>query len=161
MRRWPLLFLVLAVLAVGGRYIYGLANRPDDKTQIRQALADAIKASKEGRSGSVIDLLSEHFKVNGEQPGFGQIAKMVKESHPDIVVNDTDPVISGDAAQITSSVRVTGTFFGAGQQTFDFKDAQLYFKKESAMDWLIFPTTKWRLSDVRLPDNELPSLGSE
>ncbi|HVT12329.1 MAG TPA: hypothetical protein VHE55_08675 [Fimbriimonadaceae bacterium] len=160
MRRLPLVLLLLAVLAVGGRYIYGIANRPDDKTQIRQALAEAIKASKEGRSGSVIDLLSEHFKVNGEQPGFGQVAKLIKESHPDIVVDDTDPVVSGDSAQITSSVKVTGTFFGGGQQSFSFKDVQLYFKKESAMDWLIFPTTKWRLSDVSMPENEMPS-GSE
>lgn len=159
MRRWPLILLILLVLAVGGRFIYGLANHPDDKSQIQAALAEAIQASKEGRPGSVIDKLSDHFKVNGEQPGFSQIAKLVKESHPDIVVADNDPVISGDSAQITSSVQVTGSFLGA-KQSFSFKQAQLYFKKETAMDWLIFPTTKWRLSDVRVPENELPT-GSE
>src|SRR4051812_26701147 len=102
MRRWPLVLLILAVLVVGGKFIYNVLNKVDDKTQIQQALAEAIKASKEGRPGSVVDKLADNFKVNEVQASTRQIADFVKNNHPEVNVKDTEPVVSGDTAQITS-----------------------------------------------------------
>ena len=157
MRRWPFLLLILLVLGVGGRAIYGMINAPDDKTLIKEALADAVKAGKEGRPGSVIDKLSDNFKINGQEPGTNQIAKFIRDSRPDVQIKDTDPIVSGDTAQITSDVAVSATILG---QPFNqtLKDVQLLFKKESGTDWLIFPTTKWHLSAARVPDSEVTSL---
>ncbi len=157
MRRWPLILLTLAIVIVGGRYIYGAMNKPDDKTLIQQALAEAIKASKEGRPGSVIDKLVDNFTVNGTETSKRQIADFVKNNHPEVDIKDTDPLVSGDTAQITSDVAVKVQFLG-NQQGLTFKDAQILFKKESAMDWLIFPTTKWSLSAVRVKEEDMPNI---
>jgi hypothetical protein len=40
------------------------------------------------------------------------------------------------------------------------KDVTLIFAKESATDWLIIPTTKWRLKEVKLPDDAMSQLSS-
>jgi len=157
MRKWPLILSTLVVLALGGKYIYATLNRPDDRTLIKRALGDALQASKEGRTGGVVDMLSENFKVNDVQPGIRQVVDYVKNNHPDIDVKDTDPVVSGDTAQITSDVAVKVNAFGS-PQSFTFKDAQMLFKKETAMDWLIIPTSKWHLSAVRVSTENLPTL---
>ncbi len=159
MRRFPLIVLGLVVLAVGGKYVYGVINKPDDKVLIKQALAEAVQAGKEGRSGSVIDKLSENFKVNGEHPGMTDIAKFVKESHPDLTIKDNDPLVSGDTARITSDIDVKASFLG---QTVNrsFKDVVLEFKKETATDWGIFPTSKWHLSAARVSEQDMASFNN-
>jgi hypothetical protein len=147
--------MIGVVALVGGRYIYGVATKVDDKTQIKEALAEAIKASKEGRPGSVIDKLSENFKVNEESPGSSQIAGFVKNHHPEVDIKDTDPIVSSDTAQINSDITVKLDLMPGG---WNFKDAQIQFKKEAAMDWWIFPTSKWHLSAVRVRPEDMPNL---
>jgi hypothetical protein len=143
MRRWPFVLLALAVVLVGGRFIYGALNHPDDKVLIKQALTEAIQASKEGRAGGVVDKLAENFKVNDMETGMKQVATFIKNNHPEVVVNDIDPIVSGDTAQINSDVVVKVSFLNGAAVT--FKDAQIQFKKESTTEWLIFPTERWRL----------------
>lgn len=157
MRRFPLVLLALVVLLLGGRFIYGLATRPDDRTQIKQALADALKASKEGRPGSVIDKLVEGFTVNDQAASKRTIAQFVKDSKPDVSVADSEPIITGDSAQITSDVKVSISFLG-NPQGFTFEDAQILFKKEQAMDWLVIPTTRWQVAAVRVDPSSLPDM---
>jgi len=157
MSKSPLIVLGLVVAVVAGKYIYSAVNKPTDKSQIQQALADAIKASKEGRPGSVVDKLSDSFQVNGSQPGMTQIAKYVRENHPDIVVKDTDPVIHDDQAEITSDVDLTINLLGS-PRSFTFKDVVLVFKKEAGTDWVFFPTTRWHLSATRIREQDLPSM---
>lgn len=159
MKRWPLAVLALIVLSVGGRYIYGMINPPDDKTLIKQALAEAIKASKEGRAGGVIDKLSDNFKINGEEPGTKQIVDVIRNSHPEVSVADNEPIITEDTAMITSDVSVKGSMIGGMSFNQNVKDVQLLFKKEPATEYLIFPTTKWHLSAARIPPGELQSFG--
>jgi hypothetical protein len=67
-------------------------------------------------------------------------------------------VVSGDSAQITSDVKVKVDILGG--QELEFKNAQFLFKKEGAMDWLIIPTTKWRLAAVRVDPADLPNVPS-
>jgi hypothetical protein len=43
-------------------------------------------------------------------------------------------------------------------QSMHFKDVELSFTKESAMEWLIFPTTKWRLSSAKVDPADLPAM---
>jgi len=157
MSKFALGVLALLVLVVGGRFIYGIVNKPDDKTMIQQALADAVQASKEGRSGSVIDKIADNFNVNGEHPGRQQIADIVRKNHPEVEIQNTDPVITGDSAQITSDVTVKLNVLGS-EHDLTFKDAQLVFTKEAGTDWLIIPATKWRLSAARVSESDLSGL---
>jgi hypothetical protein len=154
MRRWPLILLALLVVAIGGKYILGALNPPDDKALIKAALADAIKASREGRPGSVIDKLAANFKVNGQEFGNRSIADVIKTSHPDVVIKDSDPLVSGESAQINSDMTVSGDILGT-RYSKDLKDVQLLFKKEAATDYLIFPTTKWHLAAARLSPEQI------
>jgi hypothetical protein len=157
MRRWPLVLLIVVIIVVGGRYIYGALNQTDDKTLIRQALTDAVTAAKEGRPGSVVELMSSNFKLNDEQTGLKRAVEFVKNNHPEVTIDDMEPVVSGDTAQINSHINIKVPIIS---QSMDFKNVQLLFKKESTMDWLIFPTTKWKLSAARVDPADLPELPS-
>lgn len=153
MKKTILVVVGILVVLVGVRTIMSL-GKPDDKQLVREALAESIAASKEGRPGGVMDKISDKLMVNSQQvASMGQIANWIRDSKPDVEVKNQDPVIIGEEAQITSPVRVKLTFpGGAGfDQTID--DVTLIFAKESATDWLIIPTTKWRLREVKLPDN--------
>jgi hypothetical protein len=144
------LFGVKAILTIGG---------PDDKTQVREALQDSIKASKEGRPGGVMDKISDKITINGEQMvSTNQIANWIRNSKPDVVVSQQDPVILGDEAQITSPVTVRANMPGGVGFDRTIKGVTLIFAKESATEWLIIPTTKWRLKEVKLPDDVVSQL---
>lgn len=156
MRRWPLVVLLLVIALVGGRFIFMALSRTDDRTLIKEALAEAVKASREGRPGSVIDLLASNFKVNGENASVGQVADFVKKNHPDVSIKNTEPTISGETAEITSDVDVAVNFMGA--RSYTFRNARIQLRKETVMDWLVFPTSKWHLSAVHVDEADLPSL---
>lgn len=154
MRRWPLVLISLLVVLVGGRYIYGIVTRKDDATQIREALAEAVKASKEGRPGGVVDKIMENFKVNDQPFSKGLIANFVKNQHPEVEFLDDTPMVNGDTAQLTSDVNVTLDMFGKKE----LKDVQISFRKESTLEWLIIPSSKWHLSAVRVDPASLPEM---
>jgi hypothetical protein len=131
------------------------APPPDDQALISQALKDSIEASKEGRSGGVLDLLSSKFKINSESPSHFDIAKFIRENKPDITVANTKAVVNGDDARIDTPVEVKLSVFN---QNFDQKidNVTLIFKKEEAHKFLVIPTTKWQLTDVEVPNNSIP-----
>src|SRR6185312_5213415 len=54
--------LVVVVLVATGVWT-SIGNQGDDQTKIERALADSIEASKQGRPGGVMDLLSANLKV--------------------------------------------------------------------------------------------------
>src|SRR3712207_3308413 len=85
------------VLLIGGRIIYGLLTRPDDQTLIAQALDESIEASKEGRPGGVLDLLSEELKLNEQQVGTKrQIADYIRRFRPEVTVENKKALVTGD-----------------------------------------------------------------
>lgn len=150
----------ILVLLVGVRVIMGLAPA-DDKKLISEALAESIKASKEGRPGGVMDKISNKFTVNNERFGNRQISDVIRDMKPDVEVVKPDPVVIGDEAQITSPVRLkVGLPIGNGT-AFDqtIQGVTLVFAKESATEWLIIPTTKWRLKEVKLPEDVMSQIG--
>lgn len=161
MKKPILIVAVILAVLVGIRVVMGLAPQ-DDKKLIREALAESIKASKEGRPGGVMDMISDKINVNGTPINKGPIADWIRKSKPEIVVQKQDPVITGEEAQITSPVQVKLSLPIGNGSAFDqtVNDVTMVFSKESATDFLVIPTTRWRLREVRLPEDVASQLGS-
>jgi hypothetical protein len=149
------LFVAVAVAATVARFtIFG--DNLSDKEQIKVALKDSIEAGKEGRAGSVIDLLSKEFEVNGMQPGMNQVSKLVREYKPEVEVLQTEPLVSGDVAEIVSPVKLSLKGIPTG---FEISNVKFVFQKEQGTTLLIFPSKKWRLRSLELPEDIASQLG--
>lgn len=158
MKKPILIVAAILVVLVGARVIMSLGGG-DDKKLVREALSESIKASKEGRPGGVMDKISDKLTVNNEQvASMGQIANFIKNSKPDVEVLKQDPVVMGDEAQITSPVKVKLDLPGGAGFNQTIEGVTLIFAKENATEWLFIPTKKWRLKEVRLPDNVMSQL---
>lgn len=158
MKRPILIVAAIVLVLVGIRIVAGL-NGPDDKQLVRQALADSIKASKEGRPGGVMDKISNKLTVNDTEVGqMGNIANFIKQSRPDVEVLTPDPVILGDEARITSPVKVSMSLPGGAGFDRTIDNVILIFAKEDSMTWLIFPSKQWRLKEVKMPDDVMGQL---
>jgi hypothetical protein len=151
-----IIFLMLGIVAALVVFRFTLfAPQPNDQALIQQALKDSIQASKEGRAGGVLDILSTKFKINEEQPGRFDIAKFIRENKPDVTVYNTKAVVSGDTARIDTPVEVKLSFLN---QNFDQRidNVTLVFQREDAHKFLVIPTTAWHLTDVEVPNNSIP-----
>jgi hypothetical protein len=151
-----LVIVAVLVVLLGVRIALSIANRPSDQAQIEQALADSIKASKEGRPGGVMDKLSGRLKVNemDASSNRSQIANYIKQNHPDVVVQNKKAVVSGDEAQIVSPVDIELSFLGQ-TRTLHLEEVTMIFRKETDYEYLVIPTDKWKLAEVRVPDSAL------
>jgi hypothetical protein len=150
--------LGLAVILGGIKIGLSLSNKPSDEKLIHQALNDALEASRKGKPGGVMDFLSNQLKFNDQSIGDqSQIAKVIKESHPEITVADEKVLVTGDEARIVSPVDLKANIFG---QSLDqhIDNVTLVFHKEEGRDYFFIPTPKWRLSEVRLPENQVPNV---
>lgn len=155
-------FLILGMLLVflvGGKVILSTLQPQDDKKLIQEALTESIKASREGRPGGVMDKLSVNIKYNDQDVSGNSrdIARYIRESKPDIVVENPEPDISGEEAKINSPVTLSVSFLGHSVDK-RIKNVTLIFRKESDRDYLIFPATKWKLAEVRVPDDSVAGL---
>ena len=65
----------VVLLLFGGKYVIATYFGPSDEALVKSALAEAVKASKEGRPGGVLDHITDHFKMNSDIPGNINIAK--------------------------------------------------------------------------------------
>lgn len=150
---------ILLVLLVGGRAILTVLHPPNDKSLIVEALAESIKASKEGRPGGVMDKLSDNLQLNGENEHGNQtqIARFIRNSRPEVTVADMDPVVTGDEATIRSAVDLKVELLGFNQSR-HMKDVTIVFRKEEDRDWLIFPNRRWKLAEVHVPPDSVADL---
>ena len=150
------LFLVFgALVLIFVRVGIGLANQPSDQAQIQTALKNSLEAGREGKPGSVISMLSDQLKVNNQTaPDLSQIAQFIRENKPDVTVERTQALITGDEARIVSPVDVKVNFVGQTLQQ-RLEGVTLVFRKEPARQFLVLPTSAWRLTEVRLPENGL------
>ena len=153
---------LIAVTLLAVRLVY-FGSSQDDRTLIRQALAESIKASKEGRPGGVLDKISTTFAINSQSPSRTEIADIIKKSKPDVVVTAPDPVVneSEGTAQINSPVHLKFEFLGQHMDR-DVKNVTIRFKREDSRQWLIFPSKQWRVTEVLIPQEsitDLPSFG--
>lgn len=131
------------------------APQPDDQKEIAQALQNSIQASKEGRPGGVLDLLSDKFKINQQTPGTFNIAKFIRDNRPDITVANTNAVISGDTARIDTPVHVSFNYLTQTVNQ-DIPNVTLEFQKEEGHKYIFFPDTEWHLTNVEVPNNSIP-----
>jgi len=155
-----LMFLgVLLVLLVGGRAILFVLHPQNDTALIVQALAESIKASKEGRPGGVMDKLSDNLQLNGENESGNQreIARFIRDSRPDVTVDDMTPVVTGDQATIISPVDFKVSVLGVNQDR-HLKEVTIIFRKEEDRDWLIFPVKRWKLAEVHVSPSAIADL---
>jgi len=154
-----LLWIGLALLAVIGiRMGIAATSRPNDTQLIHDALNDAIKASREGRPGGVVELFSRNLKVNDVDvsPNQGQITNFIRTQKPDVTVTNTTPSITGDEARIVSPVELDMGMLGKR----NMDNVTLIFKREDATEFLVIPTTQWRLVEVRAPESAISDLMS-
>ncbi len=154
-RQTKVLILLVGVIALLLAIRFALFGQPSDREQIANALAESIRASKEGRPGGVIEYLSPHFKINEENPGSSQrIGKFIRDNRPDIEVRNTEPVISGDKAEIDTSVKVTVQLLSVPLQQ-EIPNVKIHFQKESGLRWLVFPVKDWKIASVEAPEVDL------
>jgi hypothetical protein len=143
------------ILGLGGRAAIGLMSRPNDQQLIEVALDESIQASKEGRPGGVMDKLSTNLKFNDMDTSSNrrQIADYIKNSRPDVDVLDKTAVITGEEARIVSPVKLTINLLG--ERTMDLDEVTMIFRKEEDRAYVLFPTRKWKLSEVRVPEQNV------
>jgi hypothetical protein len=141
--------VLLLVLRVG----ISLSNRPSDQVLIERALDEAIQASKEGRPGGVLDLLSANLKVNDQLIGASnrEIANFVRDQKPDVKVLEPSARIIGEEGRIVSLVDLDLGILGVRR----LKEVTMIFRREEATELVFIPTTKWRLVEVRVPDSTI------
>lgn len=151
-----MIVVAIAVIGFGAKWISSM-NGPDDRTLIRRALSDAQKASREGRPGGVMELLSAHIKINSDSPGNEtQIAKWIKDGHPDVRITQIDPLVEGDRATIVSPASVSFDMSHFGHFDRQFPSVTLVFRKEDDHEWIVIPVKKWKLVDAVLPASDIP-----
>lgn len=132
------------------------APAPNDRKLIIEALNESIQASKEGRPGGVLDLLSQKFKINESSPGSRMdIAKFIRDSKPDVEIANENPIVSGDSARIDTPVRVKVDYLNQKMDV-PIDNVTLVFQRESGRKYLFIPETRWRLTDVLVPNNAIP-----
>jgi hypothetical protein len=131
----------------------------DDQALIKDALAESIKAGREGRPNGVLELLSRNFQVNEESPGSRDIAQYIRQYKPDFVVQNQNPVVTGANAVIVSPVRVQSNILGQ-KLGMELPSVTLRFEKQDTMSYFVIPTRKWQLIKVEVaPDAWAQAIG--
>jgi len=153
-----LVLTLLVVVALVGLRL-ALAGPVDERAEVREALRVALKASREGKPGGLLDHLSASLKVNDTdmQLNGKQIGDFIADQKPDITVDDPEPVVTGNEARIKSSIRLKMGLFGVNVEK-QIKSVTMIFRRESARVFLVFPSQKWRLTDVQMDDADLNEL---
>ena len=149
MRNWIIASCAVVLAGLGVLFV---VTAPSDEDLIREALEESVQASRDGRPGVVLDHLSRSLTFNGIPVGSrADIAEFVRKSKPDIKLGPVDPVIEGDVATVVTSVRVNVSLPGfTAEQT--VPQVQIKLERQTGVRWLLLPGTKWRISEVTVPD---------
>jgi hypothetical protein len=157
MKRWV---WVLAVPAMVGFALYGRnAAKPKGTPsgQIRAALGDALEAFNDGNLAGAMSVVSHDYKdstgnnrdrlyllgrraLNGEERG-------------SVILQRLSPAIEGDTATVPVTVRVDWPLMMPRDA-----DLVLTMKREPARVWLLFPSTRWKVTGA---DGMLEAWGPE
>ena len=152
-----LIGIVAAVLVlIVVRVVLSRSGGTSDQLLIEQALQESIQASKEGRPGGVMDKLSSRLQVNDMDTSGNrsQIARYIKDNKPDVMVLNKKAVVTGDEARIVSPVDIEVNLLGQ-KLSRQLKEVTLVFRKEDDREYLVFPTKKWKLAEVQVPDEAI------
>lgn len=154
---WGIVVFLIVLVVI--RVAISVSSQPDDPKLIRQALDEAVRASREGRPGGVVELLSQNLKLNNVDVGGNQrqIADFIRTQKPDVTVQNPTPQITGDEARIVSPVELSLGLLGKR----NLNEVTMIFRKEDTTQYLIFPSRRWRLVEVRAPDSAVNDLMSQ
>jgi len=148
-----LVFLGLTVIGLLINFFF-FSNRASDTELIQQALKDSIQASKEGRAGGVLDLLSTEFEVNQMRfTNIREISRVIRDMKPKVEIANWEPVVRGDSATLITPVTLSLLTVSR-----TIPEVRMEFQKEDTMNWLVIPTKKWKLRRVRVSEEVLRSL---
>ena len=137
---------VLVFLAIGGAVVNNVFFGPSDEELILETLTEATEAAAEGEASPVLDALSRNFEYGDDSPIKFDVAKVIREAKPDMIILDPNPKIEGDVAVVESDIQLSMSFMGAGiQQT--IPDVVIELKKETSFASLL-PKPKWRVTKV-------------
>lgn len=144
---------VLAMVLIGFQFV---GSGESDQQMIQRALDESLEASREGRPGSALDLLSKSFEVNGMTIlNRAEVAKYIQQQKPDIALASTVAEIEGDRAFIRTDVTLSTS--GLIKFSGTIQNVELEFAKESAAKLLVIPAKRWRLVKVTAPPESLSS----
>jgi len=145
----------VVVIAAGGWMLFG--RKTDDQSQIKSALENAVKASKEGRPGGVVEYLTNHIEINGVVYNVGpQFAKFIKQYHPDITLENIEPVIHGDHATVTSDLQLSFLAHSTKVHNVTFS-----LEKQTGTTWLVIPSHDWVVTGAVAPEEQYKQIISE
>jgi len=155
-RRIAIALLAIAGILFGYRVVSDLNARGNDETQIRVALNESIKASKDGKAGGVLDLFSQNLTLNRQEMPVDrrQIAQFIKDYKPDVEIPNQEVQVIGEEARIISPMELSIGPFG----TRTVSEATFVFKRESDRLYGIIPSSKWRLTDVTVDETAIQDL---
>ena len=160
MRRTGLVLLGIALLLVIGRFVLGSVRGPNDVQLVKDAIAEATKASREGRAGAVFENLSIEASLNGQTADRRSIGDVIKRAKPDLTLDTIEPQIIGDEARVTSPAKITVGILAA-KQSYDLAKITVVLKKENEPQWLIFPGHRWRVTRVDVPEETIAPLAAQ
>ena len=139
--------LIAVVIVVIGWFMFG--PKPSDSDQIKNALESALKASKEGRPGGVVEFLAGDVVVNGNHYDVNrQFTSFIRRFHPDITVGAVNPDINGDSATVTSDIQFT-----VFNKTVSLPGVTFTFKRVHETKWLVFPSDDWKITGAGAPES--------
>lgn len=143
--------ILSALVAVVGLAVVYVVTLPSDEELIRQAIDESTEASREGRSGGVLEYLSKSISFNGMPVADrSEISRYIRLSRPEVTFGEFSPVIAGDEATVTADVAVKMDFQGLNLDE-TIPGVEVKLAKETAYRWIFVPSAKWRITDVSAP----------
>lgn len=149
MKKAVVVSVIVALAGLTGIYI---ATLPSDEELIREAIKESTLASREGRSGGVLEYLSKSISFNGMPVSDrAEISKYVRLSKPEVTFGAFEPQIEGKTASVKANVAVKIDYLGLNlDQTIPGVEVRL--AKETTYRWVFVPAARWRITDVSAPD---------
>lgn len=161
---WAALFACVALLVLVVINIVAVMNKPNDETQILQALEEMRVASVEGRPGGVLEYISDSIELPtqpedqwmGRSPK-AQIARFLRQADiRSVEISDTKVELHGELAQVACSVRADLTYPAFGDVPIAFDRVVIEFRREASRRLFVVPDSTWRV--VRFQPVSLPSV---
>lgn len=146
-----IILALIAVVIVGFQFV---GSGESDQQLIQRALDESLQASREGRPGSALDLLSKSFEVNGMTIlNRAEVAKYIQQQKPDISLASTVATIDGERAVIRTDVTLSTS--GLIKFSGTIPNVELEFARETVTKLLFIPAKQWRLVKVTAPPESI------
>lgn len=161
---WAALFACVGLLALVVINVIAVVNKPNDETQILNALEEMRVASIEGRPGGVLEYISDSIQlpVGTEDQWFGrspkaEIARFLRQAEiRSVEIKEPKVEVYGELAQVTCSVTADLSYPMIGDASLAFDDVVIEFRREESRRLFVVPDSTWRV--VRFQPVSLPNL---